>query len=229
MSPNDPNVLLVEFVVRSLGGLCERFVFVGGSATGLLITDAARPPVRVTKDVDVIAEIASLVSYYELQSELKRIGFREDSDVVCRWRIADLKVDVMPTQDVGLGFSNRWYPRAAQQATRYRLPSGAEIRLVSPPLFVATKLEAFHGRGNGDYGASHDIEDIVTVLDGRPELVTEIAASDADLRAYVVDEVDALLADEHFVDTLSWHFAGDAANQARVPKVIQRLRNIAGI
>lgn len=229
MNPHDPNILLVEFVVKSLGAICERFVFVGGSATGLLITDAARPPVRATKDVDVIAELASLVSYYQLQGELKRIGFQEDPEVTCRWRIGDLKVDVMPTKEVGLGFSNRWYPRAAQQATRYRLPSGAEIRLVSPPLFVATKLEAFHGRGNGDYGASHDMEDIVTVVDGRPELATEIAASDADLRAYIVDELDALLADEQFVDTLNWHFAGDAANQARVPEVIQRLRNIAGI
>ena len=38
MNPNDPNILLVEFVVRSLGDIRERFVFVGGSATGLLIT-----------------------------------------------------------------------------------------------------------------------------------------------------------------------------------------------
>ena len=49
------------------------------------------------------------------------------------------------------------------------------------------------------------------------------------LRAYIVDEIDALLADERFVDTLNWHFAGDAANQARVPQVIQRFRNIVGI
>lgn len=229
MNPNDPNVLLVEFVASSLGELSERFVFVGGSATGLLISDPARPPVRATRDVDVIAELTSLISYYELQSELKRIGFREDSDVTCRWRIGDLKVDVMPTQEVGLGFSNRWYPRAAQQATRYQLPSGAEIRLVSPPLFVATKLEAFHGRGSGDYGASHDMEDIVTVIDGRPELAAEIARCDVDLRDYIVEEVDGLLADEQFVDTLSWHLAGDAANQARVPELIQRLRSIAGI
>lgn len=228
MNPNDPNVRLVEFVVTSLGDMCERFVFVGGSATGFLITDAARPPVRATNDVDVIAEIISVVDYYELQNDLRRLGFREDSDLTCRWRIGDLKVDVMPTKEHFLGFTNRWYPRAAQQATRHRLPSGAEIRLVSPPLFIATKLEAFHGRGNGDYGASHDMEDIVTVIDGRPELATEIAASDADLREYIVDEIDALLADSQFVDTLNWHFTGDAENQARVPQVIQRFRSIAG-
>jgi predicted nucleotidyltransferase len=229
MNPNDPNIVLVELVVQRLRELCERFVFIGGSATGLLITDLARPPVRATKDVDLIAEVASLVSYYDLQAELKRLGFREDSEVICRWRIDELKVDVMPTQEVDLGFSNRWYPRAVKQASRYRLPSGTEIRLVSPPLFIATKLEAFHGRGNGDYGASHDMEDILTVVDGRLELAAEIAIADDDLREYIVDEIDALLAEERFVETLSWHFPGDAASQSRVDEVIQRLRKITGI
>jgi hypothetical protein len=37
--------------------------------------------------------------------------------------------------------------------------------------FVATKFEAFHGRGNNDHLASHDLEDIITVVDGRPELM----------------------------------------------------------
>jgi predicted nucleotidyltransferase len=220
---------MVESVARSLGSLCDRFVFIGGSATGLLITDNARPPVRATKDVDLITEVASLVNYYELQDELKRIGFREDSNVICRWRIGELMVDVMPTQDVSLGFTNRWYARASREANQFRLPSGVYVRLVSPPLFIATKLEAFHDRGRGDYGASHDMEDIVTVVDGRHELGSEVSRCDDDLRSYIVDEIDALLGDKQFVDTLSWHFAGDTANQARVPEVIRRRRTSAGI
>jgi predicted nucleotidyltransferase len=229
MNPNDPNILLLEFAVRSLGDICPHLVFVGGATTGLLVTDPARPPVRATKDVDVVAEVASLVSYYALQADLKRLGFREDSDVTCRWRIGELKIDVLPTQEVGLGFTNRWYPRVAKQATQYRLPSGTEIRLVSPPLFLATKIEAFHGRGKDDYGASHDIEDIVAVVDGRPELANEVANTDDDLRSYVADEFDSMLGDERFVGTLNWHFSIDAANQARVTEVIQRLRAIAGL
>lgn len=227
----DPNVVLIELVVKRLGPLCERFVFLGGSATGLLITDDARPPVRATTDVDLITELASLTNYYELQDELKQLGFREDSSsgVTCRWRLGEVLVDVMPTREVGLGFENRWYPLAAQNATSFRLPSGVDIRLVSPPLFIATKLEAFYGRGNGDYGASHDMEDIVTVVDGRPELGGEIAQCDSDLREYIVDEVDALLGDERFIESLSWHFHGDEASQARVPGLIRRLRAIAGI
>lgn len=41
------------------------------------------------------------------------------------------------------------------------------------PYFCATKLEAFGGRGKNDYLASHDLEDLITVVDGRPELLED--------------------------------------------------------
>lgn len=229
MNPNDPNILAVEVVAAALGTLREKLVFVGGSATGMLITDSARPAVRATNDVDLIAEVASVSSYYELQRHLKDLGFVEDLEVVCRWRIRDAKVDVMPTNEELLGFSNRWYGEAVKHASKTTLPRGIEIRLITAPYFIATKLEAFHGRGNGDYGASHDIEDVITLVDGRPALLNEIEACDASLNAYLVDEMDSLLADSEFVDSLGWHFAPDDANQARVEEVTRRLRRIARI
>ena len=130
MNPNDPNVLMVEAAVRSLGDICDRVVFVGGSTTGLLVTEDSRPQARATQDVDVIVELASLPAYYELDKELRRSGFRSDAEVTCRWHIGELKFDVIPTRDVGLGFANRWYPLAAQRAERRALPSGAVIRVL---------------------------------------------------------------------------------------------------
>jgi predicted nucleotidyltransferase len=228
MNPNDPNVLMIEAAVRSLGTLCDRFVFVGGSTTGLLITESSRPAARATQDVDVIVELASLAGYYELERELRARGFRSDTEVTCRLHIGSLKLDVIPTQDVGLGFENRWYPLAARYADRLILPSGAAIRIVTPPYFIGTKLEAFYGRGNGDYGTSHDMEDIITVIDGRPELAQEISVADAELRESVREEFDDLLGRPEFLDSLAWHLPGDAANQARLPELIRRLREIAG-
>jgi hypothetical protein len=107
------------------------------------------------------------------------------------------------------------------------LPSGREIALVSAPLFLATKLEAFYGRGNNDYGASHDIEDIVTVVDGRAEIADEVRALPGDVRSYLKDEFDDLLTTTSFLDTLGWHFAGDEQSQARISNVISRMRVIA--
>src|ERR1051325_10485931 len=219
MNLNDPNVALVEVVVQALGKLRDRFVFVGGCAAGLLVTDMARPPVRATVDVDLIVEVVNRNNYYQLAKELRAIGFREDdgSAVICRWRVGEVKVDIMPTDEEILHFRNRWYKRAVERANRYVLPSGQEINLISPPLFVATKLDAFNDRGNGDYALSHDLEDIVTLVDGRPELVEEIKAADDDVRAFIMEEIDDLLATPAFVDALPGHFPGDEANQARVP------------
>jgi predicted nucleotidyltransferase len=140
-----------------------------------------------------------------------------------------MKFDVIPTKEVVLGFANRWYPQAAQRAEQHTLPSGAVIRVVTPPFFIGTKLEAFYDRGNGDYGSSHDMEDIVTVVDGRAELAYEIAATDAELRAYVTDEFDDLLARPEFVEALAWHLPPDSGNQARLTELISRFRAIAEI
>ena len=59
----DPNLAVVSLVARALGSLRDEFMLVGGCAVGLMITDQARPPVRPTLDVDLVAEIASITDY----------------------------------------------------------------------------------------------------------------------------------------------------------------------
>lgn len=228
MNAQDPNVTSVELVVHALGELCQELVLVGGCAVGLLITDPARPSVRATQDVDLIAEVASLANYYELEEKLRKRGFQEHGDVICRWCKGSLLIDVMPVKEIGHGFTNRWYPLAVQHAQRITLPSGAVIRMVTAPLFIATKLESFHDRGGGDY-EHHDIEDIVNLVDGRPELFAELATVDGSVREYIKQEFDDLLADESFTDLLPWHLHPDLSNQARATIVIERLRKLAGL
>jgi len=65
--------------------------------------------------------------------------------------------------------------------------------------FLATKLEAFDGRGGGDFLASHDIEDVVSVIDGRPTLPAEVAEADAPLNRYLAARCNALLETPDFV------------------------------
>jgi hypothetical protein len=78
MNPNDPNVGLIEVAAAALTEFLDRVVFVGGCAVGLLITDAARPPVRATQDVDLIVEIGSRAEYYKLSDRLRAAGLSED-------------------------------------------------------------------------------------------------------------------------------------------------------
>ena len=107
------------------------------------------------------------------------------------------------------------------------LPSGQVIKLVTPPLFLATKLEAFRGRGGGDFLASHDLEDIITVIDGRYELLDDVRASEPLLRAYIAHEIGVLLQKPEFHQALPGHLAGDETSQARVPLIKERLRQLS--
>jgi hypothetical protein len=217
-------------VAKRLGDLRDKVVFVGGCATGLFITDPAIPEVRATQDVDVIVEVTSRMAYYRLEEELRLRGFKQDMSEnapVCRWLVDGIKVDIMPTQEEILGFSNRWYLPAIKNADQLQLEKELTIKLVSPPYFLATKIDAFNGRGGGDYMASHDMEDIITILDGRPEIVSEIRSSSDDLKDFLSQTFRTLLANEEFIESIPGHLSPDLASQTRLPLLIKRLRNIA--
>lgn len=93
-----------------LGALSARFAFVGGCATGLLVTDVAAAAVRSTQDVDVIVEVLTVADYRALERELRQAGFRQDKSTdapICRWIVGNSLEDVMPTNEHVLGFGNR--------------------------------------------------------------------------------------------------------------------------
>lgn len=222
----------IERIVETaklLGELADEVVFLGGSATGLLITDPAAPDIRPTIDIDVIFEVGTLTEYYLFQEKLKDKGFFEaiDEDVICRFKHGSLILDVMPTNPTILGFTNIWYQDAAKRSQRQSL-EGIAIRIVTPAYFLATKIEAFHGRGQGDFMLSPDIEDIIAVIDGRPEIADDVAKADADVQAYLADQFNALLNNNDFLDALPGHLPGDTASQQRLPIIMARIEEIAG-
>lgn len=227
----DPNRALFESVVRLLAPVVDELVFVGGCMTGLLITDPAAEGIRATKDVDAIVDVASYARYTILADRLRELGLAEDRTEgapACRWRHGDVIVDVMPTDERILGFSNRWYPTVIETAQRLRI-AGRAVRVATPALFIATKLEAFHGRGSGDVFASHDLEDIVAVVDGRPTIVDDVAAAPEPVRAFVCSEARSLLGRPDFLEALPGFLRPDAASQARRRILEKRLRDIAQI
>jgi hypothetical protein len=228
----DVNLAMVKQVAELLGPLLPKVVFLGGAATGLLITDEAAPEVRATKDVDVIVEILSRSDYYKLEGTLRSLGFAqsmEEGAPLCRWMIGGIKVDAMPTDEKILGFSNKWYSPAIKNATELYLEKGLRTRIVTAPYFLATKIEAFYGRGKGDYIASHDMEDIITIIDGRTELIDEVKGSDADLRNFLCEKFQRFLKSEVFQESLPGHLPPDQVSQERLPKIISRIEKIAAL
>lgn len=231
MIQENPNRDRLLRTARRIRPILEDVVFVGGQTTELLLTDPAGPRIRPTDDVDVIVRLTTRTAYHRIQDRLRQVGFEPDATggaPICRVRTTDgLVLDVMPLDEKILGFTNRWYPYAIETAWPVALEEGLTIRVISAPAFLATKWEAFGSRGGHNMLMSHDIEDIVALVAGRPSVVAEVQASISDVRSFIMTQTKQLLddpsADEIVEDALP------DARQVRgiTAEVMARLRQIA--
>ena len=133
----------------------------------------------------------------------------------------------MPTDAAVLGFSNRWYGAGIANAERMALANGERVSVFSIPYLFASKLEAFHGRGNGDFMASKDIEDAIALLDGCPDAERKIAVAPADVRRYLSQELTRLLADKTFLLSLEGHLSFGPGVRERLDRCLAIMRRIA--
>jgi len=226
MRADDPNLPYLRSIAEALGELREQVVFVGGAVAGLLVTDPLADPVRATRDVDAVVN-GSRARFHRIEEQVAERGFARDvcSDVICRWvhKASGILFDLMPVQPEVLGFSNRWYPYAVDTAIPVDLGDGVTVRLVSAVAFVATKLEAFASRGKHDFMSSHDLEDVLNIIDGREELADEMTAAPAELRQAVAAAFAPLLQNPDFVNVLP----GLIAEPERAGLVMDRLKALS--
>lgn len=222
------NLKRIQLVAEQLSQLSERVVFLGGSVVGFLLTDNAAPDVRHTLDVDVIVGVKTQREYHIFSETLKDAGFKEapETGIICRWIIKEVLVDIMPISKTVLGFSNRWYPLAMETAYQYNIAENLSINLISPPCFIATKIDAFESRGKHDMVLSDDINDVIYVINGRPEVVDEINTSDKELKGYLSRKFKKLLKEDTFHETIQGCLRSDMESQQRYHVILERLNKI---
>ena len=221
---------MIEKAAYLLAPILQEVVFLGGTATALLITDPAAPDIRPTEDVDVIVEVATRSKYYQLEERLRNGGFTQplgEQNVICRWVKDGLLIDIMPTNEDILTFGNHWYVPAMNSAVTVKLTNDLSIRLISAPCFLATKIEAFHGGKRGTFLTSHDMEDIVSVVDGRPELVGEIQNAPPEVRNFLAETFQKFLQNEDFLEAVEGHLYPDSTSLSRMHIVLARMKRIA--
>ncbi len=225
----DTPIAAMKAVAERLDGLGLGYAFLGGSVVGLLLDFPELSPVRATDDVDVVIEVVSQARYAGIEQKLRALRFDHDmreGAPRCRWLLGDLTVDIMPVDGDFLGLNTVWFREALATATLLPVPGGS-LRVVAPVAFVATKYVAFRDRGAGDYHASHDLEDLITVIDGRERIVEEIAAAGPSLRTYVTEAMAALVSSEDFMEALPGHLPSDSASQGRLAGLRRKLTAIA--
>jgi hypothetical protein len=147
----------------------------------------------------------------------------------CRWKLGNLTVDIMPTEGAFLGLNTAWF-KEALETVMVREFAHTRLRLISPVAFLATKYVAFYDRGKDDYYGSHDLEDFITVIDGRDAIVAEVDhTAPPPLRGYVIESVSRLMAAPLFDEALPGHLPPDHASQRRLPGLRRKLRAIAAL
>ncbi|RFS18960.1 hypothetical protein DVR12_25485 [Chitinophaga silvatica] len=218
------NIVRIKAVHNALQELHEHVVFVGG-ATISLYADRPIFEVRPTDDIDVIIEILNYNQRQKLEERLREIGFVNDieSGVICRFKIKGIIVDIMPTNDPSIGFHNKWYPRGYELAQTYQFENSMTIRILSAPYFLATKIEAFKGRGNGDGRISHDFEDIVFIMENRGRLWEELNNCDNEIKTYLQSEFSILLNNQYFYEWIDSHVERGSM-PPQTPIILDRLK-----
>lgn len=210
------NITRIKAVSNALVKLETPVVFAGGAAVSLYVDASFREEVRPTDDVDVVIEIATYKNYEAVEERLRSLGFANDmtSKIICRYQYRGIIVDIMPTDESILGFSNKWYASGFKMAVGADIDKNHTVKIFPVEYFIASKLEAFKDRGKNDGRTSTDFEDIVFVLNNRSIVWEEFANSPSEVKDYLLVEFKKLTAGPYFYEWISSHLGFDEQNRA---------------
>lgn len=226
MKNKDIHLNILKLTIQALGELTDDLVFVGGATISLYITEPEVVEVRETFDVDCIVEVSGRLEYEETVKRLRNKGFSEDVEekVICRYKKGDLILDVMPTDARILGFTNKWYKPAIQNTIEASLDK-KKIKIFSPAYLIASKIEAFKGRGKGSFMSSTDVEDIITLFDGRSKITEDLLHAPADVKKELKAELSSWVANSAFLDAMEGHIADRQNTFGRKRIILQRIQD----
>ena len=225
------NITMLQIVAKGLGELKTNVVFVGGSVAELYADNPAASDIRTTLDIDCIIKLRSRMAHARLEKKLRTMGFVNDTSMgapICRWIFHGIKVDIMPTDENILGFSNYWYSEGIENKITKRLSKGTEINVLSPEYYLASKFEAHKNRGGNDLRQSHDFEDIIFIIDNCNDLLEIIKKANHSVRDYLKEECQILLANNNLIEGLESALPYGSGDQ-RIIMITEIIRNISGI
>lgn len=206
-------------------------IFVGGTVVPLYIVADPRE-FRPTIDIDSVVKIKDRHSWYETEEVLRKNGFSNDTEsgVICRWRYEDLIIDIMPDRDGIVGETNRWYAKGEVFAIGVALSTDCTIRILPLAYFLATKLDAFWGRGEGDFQSSKDMEDIFNlILHSTEQDFQGIFQAPNEVLEFLNESFRQMHENEDFIYAIEGNIIGEPKQRkALIQKIKIRLAQLAG-
>lgn len=231
MRTNSINIEMLQIVAKGLGKLKNEVVFVGGAVAELYISDPGASEIRPTTDVDCVIELSTRLEYTALEKKLREKKFLNDMSEeapICRWLFKDIKVDVMPTSEKILGFSNRWYSEGIEYKEVKILPDNTKVFVFSVEYFLASKFEAYKGRGGNDLRQSTDFEDIIYIFDNSPDIVQSIENSKPEVKSYLKEACRNLFENDNLNEGVECALPYGSGDN-RVEIIIKRIQSVTKI
>jgi predicted nucleotidyltransferase len=221
----------IRTVAKGLNESVNDLVFVGGATLGFYVNrdTATVKEVRGSEDVDLTVEVSSVLEFHKLEEKLRQNGFSHDTSPgapICRWIFAGVQVDVVPSDSSILSFTNRWYAEGIKAAIDIDIGGGLKVKILTAPYFLGTKIEAFNDRGKkrGEYRLSRDLEDIVTIFDGRTNITDEIKSCPQNLKEYLNEALPKLIEDEEFEEAIAAFIHPDNRAATRIQEVLRKMK-----
>jgi len=219
------NLAVVAEIAEALKDYNQKMVFVGGAVVSLYTDDIAADEIRPTSDIDMTLNAVSLKEWHNIQKDLARLGFHPDpfGHAICSYKYKDIPVDIMAAEDSLFGPTNRWYKIGFMDLWKVKVKT-QEINILKAPCYLATKFEAFGNRGK-DYRSSHDMEDIIYILDNRIDIVNEIKKSPQKVRKFIQSELNKMVEQSLLNEVLEAHIHPLVIEQ-RLPLIAKKIAQI---
>lgn len=222
----DEQLKMLEKAANLLAALDEKIVFIGGATIPLYLDEISAIEARPTTDVDCVVNVIPRTKYYQLEEKLRQIGLEQDKGkIICRWRYQELIIDIMPADTSILGFSNPWYEWGIKKSIIYKLPSGKKINIFPVAYVLASKIEAFKSRGNQNFYTSSDVEDIVLLLDGCPDLENKIQQAETKVKKFIKEWFKNEL--ENLIEIAPSQLSFTAKNAGREKLLLSLIKRLA--
>ncbi len=208
----------ISIVARRLKLLGMRYVLVGGGSLRFVVDARYRATARPTMDVDFAVEVDSRIAYSKLEARVRDLGFKHDmrpGAPKCRWQFEGIDVDILPTSPDAAEFGSPWFEMALDLSTSHEIEEGISVAVINSSCLMATKLDAFFDRGKEDYYGSEDLEDIIALLEGCTELLTELKSVPEALRNRIANGMRRLLSAPAFLETIQGHLSPESPPKTR--------------
>lgn len=219
------NIDVVAEIAEALKHYKDLMVFVGGAVVSLYTDDPASDEIRPTKDIDMTLNVINMGDWNKIQEELAKLKFYPDpaGQAICSYRYKNIPVDIMASEDGPFGPSNRWYKVGFENLWTVNARE-QEIKILSAPCYLATKFEAFNSRGK-DYRISHDIEDIIYILDNRTTIVEEVIESKEIVKEFLKEQIEQIK-DKGLLDEVLMAHIHPLMLEERLPIINEKIAQI---